>query len=65
MKKDMNMNSEATPEALAALRARPGRQRLFDLLAKIEDGTASAEERLEFDDLTKSVREMNPNVLKG
>ena len=54
-----------TPKDIAALKARPGRQRPFDLLAKIEDGTITPEERAEFDELTKHARELDPNVLKG
>jgi hypothetical protein len=65
MKKSIYETFGVTPEDLAPLRELPEVKRLSELLAKIEDGTASAVERAEFDERTKSVREMDPNVLKG
>jgi methionyl-tRNA formyltransferase len=65
MKDVAPMTSELTTKELAALTAAFGEDRIFDLLAKIKDGTITPEERAEFDELTKEARELDPNVLKG
>lgn len=52
-----------SPDRVAALRGNLKVGRIFGLLAKVRSGEASAEERAEFDELTKQARELDPNVL--
>jgi hypothetical protein len=65
MKKTIYEIMGTTPEAVAALRELPEIKRTTELYHKIKDGTISPEERAEYDEIMKPVREMDPNVLKG
>ena len=55
--------NKARFERLAAVTKSPRAKRLAELWLKVSEGTASAEERAEFDQLTKRARLLDPNVL--
>lgn len=55
--------NKARFEKLAAAAKSPRGKRLAELWLKVSEGTASAEERAEFDKLTKRARDLDPNVL--
>ena len=64
----MNHNpktSELSPKELANLKAAFGESRALDLFVKIKDGTITAEERAEYDEIMRPFRELDPNVLRG
>lgn len=50
-------------ERMRSVNLSPRSRRLVDLLEKITSSTASEKEKSEFREMTKRVRELDPNVL--